>query len=84
MSPALRKKQYSRKVDKCGTVLSFGDADIPSYRRSWIIDTVLDGIQRLTMPIPSRGPIPEFGESSSVISTRISVTSMKKRNQLEL
>ena len=30
--PALRKKVCSRKVDKCGTVLSYGASDMPIMR----------------------------------------------------
>jgi hypothetical protein len=30
--PALRKEARSRKVDKCGTVLSYGTSDMPIIR----------------------------------------------------
>lgn len=54
LGPALRKKPGHRQLDKCGPVLPFGSSVVLSYRRSWIIGTVFDGIPWSTVPITPR------------------------------
>jgi hypothetical protein len=45
------KETHSRKVDNGGPVLSFEGQGVPSYRHSWIIGGIFDGIHWSTEPI---------------------------------